>query len=398
MAVDSSIPLQAQVAPLGNALLQGYARASDIRRDREEAPMRNQLMQTQLAGAKQQQQAGAQRQFNDEQKSLMMGAAQIKPLIDAGDAQGALSALRQRQQALKTVGLNTTQTDEAIQMLESGNTAGLKQSVDALYSAGMRSGVLQEPYTRGQSLTGDVQLAREMGIDLSTEDGRKQFQQFRLGQRPAPKADSSYYVPVQTGEGMRLLNSRTGELTTPTGDTGKPLLAPAIDPDAQSKVVTSKKEAEAAVKRDTQMRKNGVANAVYQTGISNLLKSLGDTTTGPIAGRIPALTANAQIAEGARSTMAPVLKQMFREAGEGTFTEGDQKLLMDMLPGRNDHPEAAKAKIKMINDIVAAKLGVSESQQAPAQGGNDDQAALDWARANPNDPRAAQIMQLHGGR
>jgi hypothetical protein len=64
--------------------------------------------------------------------------------------------------------------------------------------------------------------------------------------------------------------------------------------------------------------------------------------------------------------MAPVLKQMFRESGEGVFTDRDQDMLIAMLPTRIDHPEAAKAKMQGIDAIVRAKLGQGQ-QSAPQQ-------------------------------
>lgn len=112
--------------------------------------------------------------------------------------------------------------------------------------------------------------------------------------------------------------------------------------------------------------KNPRSYEVFKSGMASLEKSMADTATGPIAGRIPALTAAQQTAEGAESIMAPVLKQLFREAGEGTFTDKDQELLMKMVPTRKDHPEARKAKMEMIDSIVRAKLGVSDVQKPPS--------------------------------
>jgi hypothetical protein len=44
-----------------------------------------------------------------------------------------------------------------------------------------------------------------------------------------------------------------------------------------------------------------------------------------------------------------------------------------MIPTRKDHPEARKAKIEMINQIVSAKLGIQGASkpdtQQPAQKG-----------------------------
>lgn len=109
---------------------------------------------------------------------------------------------------------------------------------------------------------------------------------------------------------------------------------------------------------------------VYQTAMQGLRQAMGQTETGPLAGRMPAITSAQQTAEGAESAMAPVLKQIFRVAGEGTFTDKDQELLMKMVPTRRDTPQARDAKIQNIDNIIKSKLGVggqAQSQQSPVR-------------------------------
>jgi hypothetical protein len=133
------------------------------------------------------------------------------------------------------------------------------------------------------------------------------------------------------------------------------------------------------VKERVLAKQNQRAYDVYSTGVTGLLKGLSGASTGPIAGRMPAVTANAQIAEGSVAAMAPVLKQLFRSSGEGTFTDKDQELLMEMLPTRKDRPEARAAKLTNIDAIVRAKLGLPAQQSQ----GNAPAAAIEHLRANP---------------
>ena len=95
---------------------------------------------------------------------------------------------------------------------------------------------------------------------------------------------------------------------------------------------------------------------IWQTAISGLEESLGNTATGRIAGLLPAITSNQQIADQAIAIMAPVLKNIFRESGEGVFTDRDQEILIDMIPDRGSNPDTIAYAINAINDIVAAKL------------------------------------------
>lgn len=127
------------------------------------------------------------------------------------------------------------------------------------------------------------------------------------------------------------------------------------------KIQAAVTEAVEAVKTDVanteRKRSNASTLQVYETAMNGLVSALGGTTTGPGASWVT-LTADQQIAEGAISAMAPVLKQLFRGAGEGTFTDKDQELLLGMVPTRKDHPEAIRAKLENIDSIVRAKLGV----------------------------------------
>lgn len=107
--------------------------------------------------------------------------------------------------------------------------------------------------------------------------------------------------------------------------------------------------------------------SLYETARDGLLSGLGGSSTGPIMGRIPAITSKQQIAAGGVAAMAPVLKQLFRVSGEGVFTDRDQALLLEMVPQRTDNPEAIREKIKNIDNIVKAKLRVAQSDTRSAQ-------------------------------
>jgi len=146
-------------------------------------------------------------------------------------------------------------------------------------------------------------------------------------------------------------------------------------PGIAAATTTATQQASADVDRGTQQRNNTTAFNAYESGINALADSMGATTTGPVAGWLPAVTVSAQQAEGARSAMTPVLKQIFRSAGEGVFTDKDQQLLTDMLPGRKDHPETVKFKLQTIDSIVRAKLGSDNPQEGRSPQGGVQQPA-----------------------
>ena len=122
-------------------------------------------------------------------------------------------------------------------------------------------------------------------------------------------------------------------------------------------VTTAQEEAKNQAGRNAKMVENQKALNVYETAMGGLMQSLGSTDTGPIMGRLPALTAGQQMADGAVAAMAPVLKQLFRASGEGVFTDKDQELLMRMVPTRTTLPEARWQQLAVVDAIVRAKLG-----------------------------------------
>ena len=140
---------------------------------------------------------------------------------------------------------------------------------------------------------------------------------------------------------------------------GQPSAVPAAPPGAVP-IPGVKPRAEIQRETDEAKRREEVGRSLnaYVQARNGLLAGLSQSVTGPVLGRSPAFTSEQQIASGAVSAMAPVLKQIFRVAGEGVFTDRDQQLLLDMVPDRTDEPEARASKMANIDRIVAAKLGM----------------------------------------
>lgn len=137
-----------------------------------------------------------------------------------------------------------------------------------------------------------------------------------------------------------------------------------LRPEVEAAVAQAVEQAKDTAERTDKAQSNETALNVYDQAMSGLVGSLSGTQTGPGMGWI-SLTASQQIADGAVAAMAPVLKQLFRSAGEGNFTDRDQQMLLDMVPTRKDHPEAIRAKIENIDAIVRAKLGGGKTPEKP---------------------------------
>ncbi len=131
-----------------------------------------------------------------------------------------------------------------------------------------------------------------------------------------------------------------------------------------------------------QQKSNQSAFNVYEQGLGEFEKTFNEAETGPLIGWIPAITSTQKSIEGATTVMGQVLKGVFRSSGEGTFTDQDQKQLLEMLPGRGDTKRTAESKLRMVDIVVRSKLGQPLAQ--------DDTPSAQTAPA----PSAPQVMNF----
>lgn len=157
--------------------------------------------------------------------------------------------------------------------------------------------------------------------------------------------------------------------------------------DAALREAEAKAGIERASKRQATQDENNRTFNMYESAMAGVIEGLGGSNTGPLIGRLPAVTSNQQVAEGAVSAIAPVLKQLFRAAGEGSFTDKDQELLMAMIPTRTDTPAARNWKIRNIDAIIRQKLGQPEiggqsSAPTPYQRGGQSRSVVRTGQLN----------------
>jgi hypothetical protein len=106
---------------------------------------------------------------------------------------------------------------------------------------------------------------------------------------------------------------------------------------------------------------------------------------------------------GARGLDTPAEREFLREVITGTRTL-DRETLRRMVDFRIDATERAvrrynerlkDGEFDKYQQVTGRKLS---PVQVPSRLSGEDRAAMEWANANPNDPRAAQIKQRLGGR
>ncbi len=104
MAIDPSIPLRVRTPDIGSGLIQ-IAEAAQTRKDRQ---LRRDVAR---------QQAGQSRE-EARLKSVVVGANQLKPFLDTNNLEGARGFLQRRRQNLVEAGIDSSDTDEMIQILD----------------------------------------------------------------------------------------------------------------------------------------------------------------------------------------------------------------------------------------------------------------------------------------
>jgi len=370
MAIDPRIALAGTPLNIGQRFgqnIQNLQQIDLLNQRRQQAPIQQQLleMQSQLAQAQQPgliQQAelaasptaqaiSAQQQATQFDVSSAQG---LKPFLDADDRLGAIAQLtRQRQNAID-FNLPQAEIDEINQAIQVANQPEgiqrLKQVTDSFLQS---SGVLPRQQVSVSQIERDKLIEQAKGDHESIETMAAKV---ALG--IAPRASISAQERIAEDPSLAGKVAKSQSNITGSKEEARLNAQLKLEPEIATAVDTAKRAVKDAADQAAKERTNQGALNVYEVGIRNLAGALGRTTTGPIASVFTSLTDSARTAEGARAIMLPILKQMFRTAGEGTFTDKDQELLEAMLPTRQDRTASIKSKLTMLDAAVRAKLGV----------------------------------------
>ena len=119
---------------------------------------------------------------------------------------------------------------------------------------------------------------------------------------------------------------------------------------ADKKVLADKKQQE----------KDYQAYKLVSTDLKNTYKNISANLTGSLQGNLPAASKSSRMFETTQKQMLPLLKDVFRKPGEGTFTEGDQRLLTELLPNRTMNAEEFDVAIRRLDAVVAMKVSQAD--------------------------------------
>lgn len=125
------------------------------------------------------------------------------------------------------------------------------------------------------------------------------------------------------------------------------------------------------------------------------------------------------------SIIDDLVDQIGRTRSGGAISKDEEGRFLGLVPSALDSQEVKMAKLArmrvMFSNIASSMGGPQQPGQAPGQAGPqapaqpgaqpqaqpqqpatqlapEDQQAISWAQSNPNDPRAAKILQMHGAK
>lgn len=357
-----------QSAGFGSGFQAGIAGMNDIQMQ----PLRKKEAEMRLAALEQQNQASS-----DEYKirDLATDAIKIKPLLEAGDMSRSNVMIAERIQKILQRGGDPSDTIAFRDAINSGQITPQQAAaeLDAEIMAAERAGILN----RSNIPASQRQFNSLLDIVRPAMDANGQIDPTKLTAEQRAAANElgltakigTYTAAERTATTPGMTDVVADSESTIEGaksgakEAAKLGVQAKMSPDIERAVTLAKETAKQQADQVGQEKTNAKAMKIYDSAINNLFDALGSTTTGVWAGWAPALTDNARAAEGAIAVMAPVLKEMFRVSGEGTFTKDDQDRLMAMLPSRSDSPPVRAAKLDAIDLVVRAKLSQGESKQ-----------------------------------
>lgn len=312
--------------------------------------------------------ARSAKDINDFIRDAKIGLNQL----NSGDVQGAKSFAYQRRDSIQQRGGDTTQTDEFISLLERGDVEGARQSLQGfvgLIDQAKKTSSIQDAEFKADSLVGAINPATNK--PFTREEALQEIVLRDSGIVAKSQSSAQERIAENAGLANKVAGSQAliSGATTGASERAKLGAQGAMKPQVDAAIEFAKQQAKNAANEMKTVKSDQKALNVYESAMSGLTSSFEDASTGPIVGLIPAIADNDRVLDAAISIMSPVLKGVIREAGEGTFTDNDQKQIDNLMPTRKDNKEVAKKKVELLDAFVRSKLSGATTQapQKPAQ-------------------------------
>lgn len=211
MALDPRISLQAQTVDLGGVgdrVLQGLALRQanlDSQQRRKLVDLQTKKAETELSEFERNASTREAESFTERElaaaKSLSVAATRVKPLLDAGDVEGAKSLLLNRKTRLDEEGIDSSDTQELLGMLDQDPKSALN-TVDKTIEFGTRLGFLKAPAkAEGFTLSQGQQRFDAQGNPIaSVEPASKLLSPQELSQRKEIAAAGKTDINLTPGQ------------------------------------------------------------------------------------------------------------------------------------------------------------------------------------------------------
>lgn len=305
-------------------------------------------------------------------------------MLRNGRPDQALELFRSRVEAgsklppMQSLGGNFDASSHVLQMLEKGDAAGALAELSAGNQILRDAGIIQNQnaaYQFGASSMGKDEAGNLFQISQSRNPntgkvetvmspvGHSSPQQGQIsivGTMGMTAPESIQYSGAETAAQQAARLGYAGPIAGAQAG-AKAAVEQATAPATAAAVATATGAAE---RSNASAARTVKATQLYQpfaTQLQGVRDAFAGTGTGPLVGQFKGLTASSQKAQAAAKILEPLLKGVVRDAGEGTFTEGDRAQIQDMMPKETDYPDVVVFKTEWLDKFVRGKLGVPES-------------------------------------
>lgn len=386
--VDYRIPLSAKGLDL-NSVMNGYYNYQDNKRQ-------NALLDL---TKRQKEQEIAETEYKNKLRSVAGFALQMKPFADSGDMAGMQRVYNQRINEVS----DPSDSMELAPYLASGDVESIQQMLGGVIDQAQQFGVLKGA---GDTPSG-VREFQHLTKGLS-EDDILLARRIELGLDPRAMGNASMTLAEDPDLTKKVADSEALIAGAKSGASeGAKLEQQKLHlPEIKSLVANAERVAASNGEKLSEFKAAQIAMPQLRQAVQDL-RELAPLVTHTYAGRIfdeavkqtgfgatEGATARAKYIAMIDNQMLPLLKQTFGAAF--TVKEGEQ--LKATMGDPNASPEEKAAQLDAFINQKEQELKQKEmaaGATAPVEV-DENQQALDWARQNPNDPRAAQIMQMVG--
>lgn len=390
MPIRPEINLQARQADL-TSVLPLFQQAREFQQRRTLMPLQEQALQQQVDTG----QVVLDDQRRDAlTKSVVEGAAIVKPFVDRGDFQGAMQQLLLRKSQLESAGLNTSNTDEAIQLLQT-NPEQFINSMNTLVEFGFQSGILNP--TAG-NVPAELQAFNALTENLSEEESER-ARRIKLGLEPRAVGSSDITTATTGGLTETVAGSREiiKEAEGRGAETGKLSAQLKLKPMVQAAIKEAESQAAARGETLTALARSEAALPGLEATVAEL-KRLAPLATSTLTGRAfntiakelgfggtEGATARASFIAIVNNQVLPLLRETFGAA----FTAQEGESLKATMGDPNASPEE---KIAQLDAFIAQKYRDIQTKQAEL----DRSAASDDLPEGITEEDVEFTMRRHG--